>query len=176
MAFSNPRRNVGHLTLVPGDRVADFGAGSGYHSIPLAEFVGPAGRVYAIDIQRDLLERALGHAKEQGFDNVEIITSNLEKERGSMLPDEHVSGVIASNVLFQTENPEKLIREMARVLRSGGRALVIDWKDSYNNLGPRPRDIFPQHAAHPLCESCGLRLVGEVPVGDHHWGLLFQKQ
>ncbi len=172
MAFSKPARNIGHLVLLPGEHVADFGAGSGFHSIAAAEFVGPGGVIYAIDIQQGLLRRIATLARESGH-TIRVVHGDLEKRGGSMLPDTSVSAVIAANILFQIEKKERFVEEIARVLRRGGKTLVIDWKDSYNNIGPHLESVVREEAARSLFEKAGFVFEKEVPnVGEHHYGFI----
>ena len=175
MAFCNPVRNVMHLGLLPGHRVADFGAGAGHHTLEAATYIGTMGRVYAVDIQRELLQRLVNAARAQALENVEIVTGDLEEAGGSGLASASVNAVIAANILFQLEKREALAAEVARVLREGGKALVIDWKDSYNNIGPQADDVVEKSIARSLFEQAGLSLVKEIPAGDHHYGFLFRK-
>lgn len=176
MAFSKPARNIGHLVLSPGERVADFGAGSGFYSIAAAEFVGPGGVVYAIDIQQELLRRIAALAREQGH-AIRVVRGDLEEREGSMLPEKSVGAVVAANILFQIEKKERFVEEVARVLRRGGKALVIDWKDSYNNIGPHQESVVREDAARSLFEKAGFIFEKEVPdVGEHHYGFIVRRQ
>ncbi len=175
MAFSKPARNIGHLVLSPGEHVADFGAGSGFHSIAAAEFVGPGGVVYAVDIQQELLRRIATLAREPGH-TIRVIRGDLEERGGSMLPEKSVSAVIAANILFQIEKKEQFVEEIRRVLCPGGKALVIDWKDSYNNIGPHPESVVSEEAARSLFEKAGFVFEKEVPnVGEHHYGFIVRR-
>ncbi len=57
MAFSEPEQIVSQLELAKGSQVADIGTGTGFYSFAAAQAVGPNGRVFALDVQKDLLER-----------------------------------------------------------------------------------------------------------------------
>ena len=71
-----PDEVVAALELEPGENVADIGAGSGYFSVRLARAVGPEGRVYAVDIQQDLMDHLAARASKEGL-------ANLVPTRGS---------------------------------------------------------------------------------------------
>lgn len=70
MAFSEPQKNIEQLELKPGERVADLGCGVGAYSLAAAPLVGVDGKVYAVDIQKDLLERLRQEADRQGWRNM----------------------------------------------------------------------------------------------------------
>ena len=85
--FAHPKRNVGALGVEPGMQVADFGSGSGIYILHIAEALENTGRVYAIDVQRDLLRRVKNEANRRGFKNVDIIWTDLEHPGSSKLAD-----------------------------------------------------------------------------------------
>src|SRR5689334_22478337 len=112
--FAHPHSNVTALGIKPGMVVADFGAGSGHYVQALAEKVGPEGKVYAIDVQKDLLRRIVNESNKRGHHNVHILWGDLEKDHGSKLSNESCDLVLISNMLFQTQEKEKVLREAKR--------------------------------------------------------------
>ena len=113
--FSDPQKNIGQLNLDPGMLVADFGSGSGFYTIEAARAVGPSGKVYSIDIQRELLKRTLLNASRDHLHNIEIITGDLEKAGGARIKDSLVNFVIVANLLFQIGNKKNLLDEAKRI-------------------------------------------------------------
>src|SRR3989344_1115259 len=97
--FSDPASNLAKLGLVDGQKVVDLGAGSGFYSIEAAKKVGSSGRVYAVDVQKDLLERLRSVATTNGVRNIEVVWGNAEKIGGTKLREALSDRVIASNVL-----------------------------------------------------------------------------
>ena len=83
--FSDPASNLAKLGVIDGMKVVDIGAGSGFYSIEAARKVGSSGRVYAVDVQKDLLERLRSHGAAQGLRNIEIVWGNAEKIGGTKL-------------------------------------------------------------------------------------------
>jgi len=172
--FSDPEKNINQFHIDPGMIVADFGSGSGHYCIALAKAVGPSGKVYAIDVQQDLLDRTKKQATELGFDNVNVIWADLEKKHSSGIKDGIVDRVVASNILFQIEDKEAFIDEIKRVLKPKGMVLVVDWTDSFCGLGPQPEHVIKIDAAQVMFESYGFKFEKEISVGDHHYGLIFR--
>ncbi len=171
--FSDPAVNISRLGLTDGMKVIDFGAGSGFYTLEAARRVGRNGRVFSVDVQKDLLERIRSTGKSQDLNNIEVIWGNIEKIGGTKIRDGLVDRAIVSNVLFQVEKPDELALEVKRVLKSDGKVLVIDWSD-VSSLGPKIP--FSSSKAQILFEKSGFKLDQSFGAGDHHYGLVFSKQ
>lgn len=174
MSFVSPQQMVYELGLQPGMKVADLGAGTGAFAIPAARLVTEAGRVYAIELQRDLLTRITSEAKDQGLSNVEILWGDIEHPSGTKLADELIDVAIVANVLFQLGDIRGLVAEVLRILKHDGRVLVVDWSDN-KSFGPHPKSIVSKDKTKELFEAGGLMFIKEVAAGDHHYGLIFKK-
>lgn len=184
--FSDPHDLIEQFELQSGARVVDLGAGSGELAIAAARVVGEAGRVYAIEVQQGLVERLKSHAKEARVQNVETLWGDIERLQGTHLKDGTADAAFASNVLFQVEDRPGFVAEVNRILKPGGRLLVVDWTDSFNNLpaprasrqagmGPHPDHIVTEKAARELLEQGGFQFVKKIVAGEHHYGMIFRK-
>ncbi len=176
MAFSDPDKNIEQLSLSDGAVVADLGAGSGFYTMAAAKAVAPSGKVYALDIQQELLSRITKAAHNSGITNIEVVHGDIEKMGGTRIKDSGVDVVIIANVLFQMEDKETFLKEAFRILKSGGRALVVDWADSFGGLGPQPEFVVPMQSARELFEKEGFTFVSSIVAGDHHYGFIFRKK
>ncbi|TSC67503.1 MAG: methylase involved in ubiquinone/menaquinone biosynthesi [Parcubacteria group bacterium Gr01-1014_73] len=174
--FSDPEKNLEQFDLQKGMRVADFGAGSGFYAFAAARLVGDKGKVFAVDIQKDLLTRLKKEAAAKKLLNIEIVWGDLEKAGGAKLKDNSVDRLIISNLLFQIGGKENLAKEATRVLKPNGKVLAIDWTDSFGGLGPPDKDIFGKAAARALFENAGFVLERTIDTGVHHYGLVFVKK
>ncbi|MBI3631955.1 MAG: methyltransferase domain-containing protein [Candidatus Vogelbacteria bacterium] len=175
MAFADPKENLINLDIKDGWKVADFGTGSGHYALELARRVGESGRIYAVDVQKDLLTRLKNKARDEHLSNLEVVWADIDEVGGTKLADSSLDAVIISNVLFQSENKANLTKESARILRSGGEVMVIDWADSYGGLGPQPNQIFKASDAESLFVKNSFVLIKSFDAGEHHWGLMFKK-
>jgi ubiquinone/menaquinone biosynthesis C-methylase UbiE len=174
-AFTNPDMVVSHFHLREGDVVADFGAGSGHYMKPLSRAVGTTGIVYLCEIQKNLVD-ALGiKAREERASNARPIWCDLEKRGGTKLTDNLLDAGLLSNTLFQIQNKDALLSEIARVMRKGGKLFVVDWTDSYGGLGPAPKDVVIEAAARTLVERAGFTVEGTFPAGEHHYGIMCRR-
>jgi len=168
--FSDPSKNLNMLGLVDGMKVADLGAGSGFYSIEVAKRVGVSGRVYAVDIQKDLLERLRSISTTQGITNIEVIWGNFEKIGGTKIREGVADRVVASNVLFQVENFDDFALEVKRITKPGGKVLVVDWNEV---SALSPKTFVSEAQARALFEKVGFKLEQSFPAGEHHYGLIF---
>ena len=170
--FSDPAANVAKFGLIDGMKVVDLGAGSGFYSIEAAKKVGSSGRVYAVDVQKDLLERLRSVASTNGVRNIEVVWGNAEKIGGTKLRESIADRVIASNILFQVEHLDDFCLEIKRILKPGGKVMVIDW----SGVTPlSPKNLVSAMKAQQLFEKAGFKLEQSFGAGDHHYGLIFQR-
>jgi ubiquinone/menaquinone biosynthesis C-methylase UbiE len=172
--FSNPETNINQFGLLPNSIVADFGAATGSYSIPIARTV-TAGKVYAVDVQQDLLVKLKNAANTAHIGNIEIIAGDIERLAGTHLKDGIVDMVLMANILFQVPQKKALVQEARRILRPGGRVIVIDWSGSFGGIGPQAHDVFTSYQAEQLFQPEGFVSERTFPAGDHHYGIIFKK-
>lgn len=175
MTFANPQSNLAQFELKPGLHVADLGAGSGFYTLLAAKQVRERGRVFAVEIQKDLLDRIRNEAARNELHNVEVIWGDIERRGGTRLRDESVDRVIASNILFQVDDKDSFVSEMHRILKTKGQALLIDWSDASSISGPDQNHVVSKRDAIDLLGRNGFALEREIHVGAHHYGLIFTK-
>lgn len=131
------------LCLDGGERVLDAGCGSGFHSLLLAEKV-PRGSVVSVDISPEMLDRLRRNAARRGLSGrIEVLHADgLELP----LPDASVDRAMSAAVWHHLDDPARACAELARVLRTGGRAVVSD-------LYVRPDGMAVQAPPATTCRS-----------------------
>ncbi len=155
--------------------IADFGAGSGFVAQAAAAFV-PQGQVFAIEVNKDVATRITRDALDKKIANLHVLWGDVEMPEGSKLAADSVDIVLCFNTLFLLEDKAGVAREAYRVLKPGGKIVVIDWTESFGGIGPRPHHVFPQGVAETLLQNAGFKkLPVQVPAGDHHYAILFEK-
>jgi ubiquinone/menaquinone biosynthesis C-methylase UbiE len=175
--FSDPEQNIEQFSLGSGNYVADFGAGSGWYSFAAAEAVGATGKVYAIDVQKSLLEKLKNEARNiRHLMNLEIVWADLEHLGGTRLRENSMDAVIAANVFFLFENKDNPCMEIRRILKPGGRLLLIDWSSSFGGMGPASNAVFSMENAKKLFEKHGFTEDREISGGAQHYGIIFRKK
>jgi ubiquinone/menaquinone biosynthesis C-methylase UbiE len=173
--FSDPEKNIAQLALASGMQVADFGSGSGFYSMAAARAVQPSGQVFAVDIQKDLLQKLKNGAKQNHLNNINIVWGDLEHLGGTKLRENSMDAVIAANIFFQVENKDAMCLEIKRILRPLGRCLVIDWSGSFGGMGPVEKDVVYKEKITEIFGEHGLKLDREIAAGPQHYGLVFRK-
>ena len=173
--FSDPQRNVTQFHLVPGAQVADFGAGPGFYTIPLARVVG-GGKVHAIEVQKDMLAKLKSNAHGAHVTNVEYLWGDIERVGGTHLADGSMDAVVAANIIFQVTDKAGMIKEAHRILKTGGRIFLIDWKESYGGIGPMASQVVPEIKAKELLDAHGFGFERTISAGEHHYGLVYKKK
>lgn len=174
--FIDPQLIINSFKIKEGMRIADFGCGSGYFTIILARMTGPEGRVYALDILENALDHVKAKARANNVENIEFIRTNLEVLGGSSLQNESQDIVLLANILFQSNKHEDIIREAMRVLKPGGRIIVIDWKKGSGGFGPPDKLRLDENFLKSLTEKNYLTLEETLNTGQFHFGLVFTKK
>lgn len=174
MNFSDPKKNIEQFHLGEGMKVADLGAGAGAYSFAAAKKVGDIGIVYAVEVQKELLQKIKNGAQTDGLGIVEVLWGDIEEVGGTKIGDNSIDAVILANILFQVEDKKGTLTETKRILRSGGKILVVDWSDSYGGLGPQESDIVPVNKMKHLFGDEGFVFDREIQAGEHHYGLVFK--
>jgi ubiquinone/menaquinone biosynthesis C-methylase UbiE len=155
-------RVVKALELRPGMRVADLGAGTGVFTVPFAETVGGEGKVYAIDVDSGLLAIVAGKAKAAGLANVQTVVAGATDPR---LP-EPVDLLFICDTMHHLPQQGSYVRQFARLLRPGGRVVVIDfaeghWPEGHQEFAITPAQVdgwlkaagFRRTAQHTFLET-----------------------
>ena len=172
--FLNPARIINEIGIIEqGMRVADFGCGHGYFSLPLSKKVGDSGKILALDVLPDAIEAVNSRIKLEGVSNIKTKRCNLEKERGSGILDENCDVAWIANLLFQTEDDEIVVREAKRILKKDGRVVFIDWKPDVS-LGPQGKRVAPEKVKE-LLEKEGFSFEKDFSTDSYHFGMIFRK-
>ncbi len=173
--FSDPQKNIEQFSLGHGNHVVDFGAGTGAYTLAAATAVGGDGKIYALDVQKDMLGKLQTEARARGLKNIEVIWADLDKINGTKLRPMSMDAVIASNIFFQISEKENACEEIKRILKVGARVLVIDWTGSFGGLGPESGAVFTETMARDLFKKHGFKEDRVINAGAHHYGIIFRK-
>jgi SAM-dependent methyltransferase len=130
---------IAHLDLAPGETVLDLGSGAGIDAFLAARAVGPTGRVIGVDMTPEMLARARAAARREGFSQVEFRAGRLE---ALPVEDASVDAVTSNCVINLVPDKPAVFREIARVLRPGGRMVVSDIVLDRPLPAPLARDLL----------------------------------
>ena len=173
--FSAPEKNIEQIGIAENSIVVDFGAGSGAYTLAAAKFMNGTGKVYAVEVQKDLLTTLQNTCTREHIGNVSYIWGNCEILGGTKLSDSTADLVFVSNVLFQAPDKRTIIAEAKRILKQGGRLVVIDWTASFNGMGPEQGQVFSEEEAKKLVLEFPFTFDKSINAGNFHYGLVFRK-
>jgi SAM-dependent methyltransferase len=148
-----PARVLPALKLRPGDAVADIGAGTGYFTWRLARDVGPTGRVFAVDIQPEMLARLKTVMAARGLSNV---VSVLGTDRDPGLAAASVDLALLVDVYHEFEYPREMLAAICRALKPGGRVAFVEYRAEDPSVPIKPlhkmseAQVRREAAEHPL--------------------------
>ncbi len=133
-----PMEVLAHLALHPGIVVADIGAGTGYFSIPMARAVSPGGKVLAVDVQTEMLEKLSSKLGDV------TAPKNIELHEGESacthLPDKIADRVLMANVWHEIDDHTATLQEVHRILKPDGLLVILDWRPDVDRPPGPPLD------------------------------------
>jgi ubiquinone/menaquinone biosynthesis C-methylase UbiE len=146
------------LDLTAGRSVADVGAGSGELTVALARVVGPAGRLYATELESDRLRSIRRAAESAGVKNVTVLEAHATRTN---LPDRCCDALVLRHVYHHIKNPVLMNKSLYQSLKPGGRLAIIDFEpDSAESADPSRRSDGEQHGVTPATVVRELRQAG----------------
>lgn len=164
---------VAALRLQYGLTVADIGAGSGLLTVPVAQAVGPTGRVYAVEIDKGFFPEILKRAKAAGVANVQVV---LGQFTDPALPVKDIDLALFHDVMHHVQARAEYVKALAAYLAPGGRVAVIDYE---GGQGPHAKEPELQVAREPLTammKNAGLVQVEEIKLFQDKYFLVFGRQ
>jgi ubiquinone/menaquinone biosynthesis C-methylase UbiE len=127
----NPEGALDALGIRPGMIVADVGAGTGYMSLRLAKRVGPGGKVYANDLQPEMLRRLRVNAARAGLTNIETVQG---EEADPKLPPGRMDLVLLVDVYHEFSRPREMIDKIRETLKPDGRLVLLEYRKEDPNV------------------------------------------
>lgn len=159
-----------------GMKVADMGCGStGHFVFPASLMVGDKGLVYAIDILRTVLETIDRRIKFENAKNIITVWSNVEIFKATKIESGSLDVALLVNTLYQSHKRVEIIREAARMVKKGGRLVVVDWKNVALPFGPPTEERVNKEAIIKGAPRLGLEFEEEFFAGQYHFGLILNK-
>jgi ubiquinone/menaquinone biosynthesis C-methylase UbiE len=166
LRWNNPAEIVAAAHIPPGARVAEIGCGTGWFTFQIEEAVRPRGMVYALDMQPAMLQ--ILRAKRDSWERILTLPCS---ENEFELDDGEVDIVFHANTLHECEEPEKHLREVNRVLKPGGRVVVIEWHWANEESQPGPPNTIRLEPAttQRLLQNAGFDIQETYDVGPYHY-------
>jgi ubiquinone/menaquinone biosynthesis C-methylase UbiE len=156
-----PSRAIKALALRRGAVVADVGAGSGYYTERLAREVGPTGRVYATDIQPEMLTLVERRVKKARLSNVKLVLGTEDDPR---LPQGALDLVLLVDVYHELQRPQEMLRRLKTSLAPGGRLVLVEFRKEDPQVPIREEHKMSVAEAKRELEAEGYRLDRVIDV------------
>jgi ubiquinone/menaquinone biosynthesis C-methylase UbiE len=160
-----PSDVIAALDIHCGMTVVDVGAGTGYFSIPIAEWLGTSGVVYAVDLQQEMLEflKKKLHFGKKNLCKIELLQGNAGRVP---LPDRIADLVLLANIWHELDSLGAVLKETRRLLKPGGRLAILHWRAEFSGPPGPPQEHRISDAAVSamlLSESWGVQ--GNKTIG-----------
>jgi len=130
-AEEQPEKALDALNLKPGMVVADIGAGVGYMSLRMARRVGPAGKVYANDLQPPMLDLLRQNAAKAGIGNIVTVVGDVADPK---LPANTMDLVLLVDVYHEFSQPQQMLRKIRETLKADGRLVLLEYRAEDPNV------------------------------------------
>ena len=166
--WQSPDVILNAIEIKPDFVVVDLGCGSGYFTVPLA---AKAKKVYGIDVQKEMIDYLREKIRKLKIKNVTLIVS---KPSEIPLENESVDVLLSVNTLHEFGNRERMIEEMKRVVKKGGRLLIVDFMKKDTGFGPPVTIRVSKTEAVKLFETKGFVLAEKREL-PYHYLLAFVK-
>ena len=170
-AWQRPEDVMDWLNISENSVVADLGAGGGWFTVRLAYRVGPNGRVYAEDIQHQMIEAISRRVAREGLRNV---TTILGAPTDPRLP-EKVDAVLIVDAYHEMEHPVVLLRNAAAKLKPNGRVGIVNFKKDGHGPGPSMDERVDPERVIRDAEAAGLRVLARPGFLRYQYMLVFGK-
>jgi len=146
------------LRLKPGMAVCDMGSGNGYHTIPIAEAVGKTGKVFAVEIQPEMLEMLAQRAAAEGLTNIESIVSAPHDPK---LPPNSCDLILLVDVYHEFSHPEQMLAGMRQALKPDGVVVLVEFRAEDDSVPIKPEHKMTKAQVQKELTANGFRLVRE---------------
>ena len=165
-AWQKPDQIMDALAIADGSVVADLGAGAGWFTIRLARRVGPNGRVYTQDVQRQMLEATRRRVEREGLRNVQTV---LGSGSDPNLPDDAaLDAVLVVDVYPEVVDRVTFLRNIATALKPGGRIGIVNYKPGNGGPGPAAEDRIESSVVEADARAAGLKVLARENLPYHY--------
>lgn len=164
------------IGIAEGITAADLGCGgAGHFCVPAAHLVGDKGIVYAVDIQKTVLEGVKSRCKIERAGNLKTIRANVEDYQSTKIKSGSCDFVMLINILFQSHKHFNILKEAIRLLKDSGKLLIIDWNQSVIPFGPPVESRVKKSEINSLLYKLASERIDEFDAGKYHFGMIFKK-
>ncbi len=156
--------------------VGELGCGNfGFFVWPLAKLVGRYGLVFAVDVVKSILEEIDYQAKTDNLPQIKTVWTNLEIFKATKIETSSLDSALLINTLHQAKNRTEMLREAIRLLKRGGKLLIVEWQSKDIPFGPSLDKRVKIESLKSVISKLGLNVAEEFKAGPYHYGLILTK-
>lgn len=173
-AEEQPEKVIDAMKLGPDSKVAEIGTGTGYFARRIARRLGPEGKIYANDIQPEMLDFLRERASAEGVSNIVTV---LGEENDPLLPDGTLDWILLVDVYHEFQNPQPMLAAMHRDLAPTGRVALVEYRLD-GKTASHIREEHRMSVAQVLkeWEPAGFELVERLEFLPSQHLFIFQKK
>lgn len=168
--FLSPEDVVSSFDIKAGEKVLDFGAGSGFWSIPLARAVGKTGHVFVTDAKKENLSVIKSKAERIGLENLSYYEAPYEFTH--MPIQTKLDLILVSNIISEIGIDDDIFTGAKKLAKEGTRLVIVDWKKSAP-IGPKKESRIDEEDIILKAKKVGFEFKKLLSAGEHHTGLYF---
>jgi ubiquinone/menaquinone biosynthesis C-methylase UbiE len=164
-SWYNPEAILDAVGLKEGMTFVDVGCANGFFSILAAKVVGAMGRVYAVDVNPDAIDKLMQNAQEENLNN---ITAKAAAAEETVFCKECADIVFFSMSLHDFADPAKVLQNAREMIKPEGKLVNLDWKKQEMPFGPPEHIRFNEAKVTELLEDAGFT-VESIAIGRYHY-------
>ncbi len=174
-ALLNAKQILAAAGVTPGMHVADFGVGrTGHLVFPAAQLVGEDGRVYGVDLVKDILNMLEGRRRQYLVHNLDLVHGDIEAG-GLNIPSNSLDRVFLVHTLPVAKQHAGILSELRRVLKNEGRVVVIDWHpDTEHPVAPQAQFRIHPNQVDSAFAAANCEVCGRFAPSPAHWGRVYR--
>jgi ubiquinone/menaquinone biosynthesis C-methylase UbiE len=172
-AWQRPDQIMDALGIADGSVVADVGAGGGWFTIRLIRRVGPNGKVYAEDVQHEMIDAMRRRVERLGFSKRVEFKLGTASDPG--FPADVLDAALSVETYYEMEQPVALLRNLARSLKQNGRIGIVDFTKEGGGPGPAMEERVDPERVIRDASAAGLRVIARPNFLRYQYMLVFGK-
>ncbi len=153
--------------LRKGMTMVDVGCGSGYFAIPASKIVGDFGKVYAVDIQEEMLNKL-----KQKNPPANIIPVLAKGDYEFPLEDKVSDFTFLAFVTHENDDVIKFLNEVKRITKDNGRVVILEWKKQHEEMGPPYEERISKDELMALLNKIGFSIIEHADINQSHYKII----